>query len=314
MPLFIRRLNNLFSWKEIKFPLKSGIKLSAKSWGNDVNPEVKILALHGFLDNCATWDKMAPLLVERGQGKVQIVAIDDAGHGQSDHRPGGFYSYLESTFDTVEVIEQLNWKNMFLLGHSRGGNIGLLTASALAKDKIIDKLFIVDVLGPSTKPDNQTLENLRNCIKSRPQQFTRKPREYDSLDQIVDRMVESNKFLERESALLLAQRGTKQTNTGEKSVIQFSHDMHLSMQFPSTVVWSDRQMKDIFHNVLCPVYIIWSSAEKRNWRFDEEALFQRLTWFPDRSLITLKKVDGSHHVHIDDAPLIVEDVAKFFGI
>ena len=42
------------------------------------------LALHGFLDNAATYDKLAPELLCLGASAV--VALDFAGHGKSDWR------------------------------------------------------------------------------------------------------------------------------------------------------------------------------------------------------------------------------------
>ncbi|MCG8335651.1 MAG: hypothetical protein MJE63_14115, partial [Proteobacteria bacterium] len=55
-------------------------RYAAKRWGNKKGQ--KILALHGWLDNAATFDHLAPLLPE-----VDLVALDFPGHGFSAHRP-----------------------------------------------------------------------------------------------------------------------------------------------------------------------------------------------------------------------------------
>ena len=58
----------------------STLRLVAKCWGK---PEgLPVLALHGWLDNAATFDHLAPFLPE-----FRLVSLDLPGHGFSDHRP-----------------------------------------------------------------------------------------------------------------------------------------------------------------------------------------------------------------------------------
>ena len=53
---------------------------SALEWGNaDDKP---VLALHGWLDNAASFTPLAPRLKN-----VRLIAVDLAGHGRSQHRP-----------------------------------------------------------------------------------------------------------------------------------------------------------------------------------------------------------------------------------
>ena len=65
----------------------SSIRLVAKCWGNpDGQP---VLAFHGWLDNAATFDNLAPHLSE-----FRILSLDLPGHGHSDHRPSGTAYYF----------------------------------------------------------------------------------------------------------------------------------------------------------------------------------------------------------------------------
>ncbi len=59
------------------------LRLAAQAWGDPQLP--RLLALHGWLDNAASFDRLAPLLC----GHFHIVAIDLPGHGRSGHRPPG---------------------------------------------------------------------------------------------------------------------------------------------------------------------------------------------------------------------------------
>jgi pimeloyl-ACP methyl ester carboxylesterase len=64
-----------------------------KGWG-DSSATINILAVHGIMDNAASFDRLAPLLVSSNEN-IRIVALDFSGHGKSDHRPD-FSSYFTS--------------------------------------------------------------------------------------------------------------------------------------------------------------------------------------------------------------------------
>ncbi|MGH8605107.1 MAG: alpha/beta fold hydrolase, partial [Gammaproteobacteria bacterium] len=59
-------------------------RFTAKRWGSDQG--APLIALHGWLDNAASFDPLASYLDE-----FDLVALDLAGHGLSDHRPKGVH-------------------------------------------------------------------------------------------------------------------------------------------------------------------------------------------------------------------------------
>ena len=69
--------------------LPSGFELAVRIWGDPQaspdQPQHRWLALHGWADNAASFDRLAPMLVR--EGAACVVAIDAAGHGLSGHRP-----------------------------------------------------------------------------------------------------------------------------------------------------------------------------------------------------------------------------------
>ena len=85
---------------ERTFTCSDGVKLVAKCWRNNVDnlhhhqPTKKILCLHGWLDNAASFNRLAPLLLldsksslsEEQQQPMEIVALDFPGHGLSHHK------------------------------------------------------------------------------------------------------------------------------------------------------------------------------------------------------------------------------------
>ena len=113
------KINNKFEFQAISKTEEieiqtSSIRLVAKCWGNPDG--IPVLAFHGWLDNAATFDNLAPLLPE-----LRILSLDLPGHGLSDHRPSGTaYHFIDMVMDVIEVAEVLGWKNYSLLGHSMG--------------------------------------------------------------------------------------------------------------------------------------------------------------------------------------------------
>lgn len=79
---------------ECALPLSS-IRLAAMAWGHSAG--LPVLALHGWLDNAASFARLAPLLPD-----WRIVALDLAGHGHSKHRPAGCrYHLMDYVFDVI---------------------------------------------------------------------------------------------------------------------------------------------------------------------------------------------------------------------
>ena len=42
--------------------------------------------MHGYLDSAATFDRLAPILVQQSHYNIRIVAFDFSGQGKSSHR------------------------------------------------------------------------------------------------------------------------------------------------------------------------------------------------------------------------------------
>ncbi|MDZ7748394.1 MAG: alpha/beta fold hydrolase [Halofilum sp. (in: g-proteobacteria)] len=90
------------------------LRLAGRAWGD--RGGAPVLALHGWLDNAASFDRLAPLL-----GGVQLVALDLPGHGRSEHRPAGsWYHFVDYVGDVLGAADALGWERFALLGHSLG--------------------------------------------------------------------------------------------------------------------------------------------------------------------------------------------------
>src|SRR4249920_201929 len=75
-----------------------GIGLAVYEWGDESARPA--FCVHGGLDFAATWDLLAPLLVEGGW---RVVAWDQRGHGDSDLAP--LYSWEADIRDLLAVLD-----------------------------------------------------------------------------------------------------------------------------------------------------------------------------------------------------------------
>ncbi len=83
------------------------IEIAAKEWG-DTNGS-PIIALHGWLDNMASF---YPLLHETAwleQNRLRLITIDLPGHGHSGHRhqshPCNLLEYVQDLNDLIEYFQ-----------------------------------------------------------------------------------------------------------------------------------------------------------------------------------------------------------------
>ena len=175
----------------------NGLTLSVKTWGN---PQDKpILAIHGWQDNAATFDELAPRL----PGYYWIVP-DMPGHGFSDHRgTGADYHLWTYCTEVLLLAKAFNLNQFILLGHSMGGGIANLVAG-LAPDHVA-KLVLLDVLGVITTGSENTLEQMRKGLSQRVDKALRKPGLYSTREKAIAARAKNGITLE--AAALLGARG-----------------------------------------------------------------------------------------------------------
>ena len=103
-----------------------------------------ILCLHGITANCRAWDMVASSLAP----DYRVLAMDPRGRGLSD-KPDTGYTPGCHIRDIISLLDELNLKKVFLMGHSLGAFISLMFA-ALHPDRV-EKLVLVDGAGDLDK-------------------------------------------------------------------------------------------------------------------------------------------------------------------
>src|SRR5690606_21878355 len=112
--------------RELELDIPAG-RIAGLRWGEPGAP--RVLALHGWLDNAASFVPLAAEF-ERIGTQVDLVAPDLPGHGRSAHlAQGADYSFAGALHSVLDIADALGWDRFALLGHSMGAGIASLVAA-----------------------------------------------------------------------------------------------------------------------------------------------------------------------------------------
>jgi pimeloyl-ACP methyl ester carboxylesterase len=116
----------------------AGIPFATRSWGDPT--AAPILLVHGVTASSRIWWRIGPALAA-GLGR-RIVAVDQAGHGQTGHWTG-HHRFADNALDirAFAIAAGLSRLDLRVVGHSWGG----MTAAALPGAGLVpDRLVLLD--------------------------------------------------------------------------------------------------------------------------------------------------------------------------
>lgn len=211
----------------------NGVQLAAKEWGSPVGRP--IIALHGWLDNANSFDRMLPHM-----DQVHVIAVDMAGHSQSGFRSADSgYDIWQDIADVMAIAEQMGWNRFGLLGHSRGAIVSALVAGTFPK-KVTQCLLIDSYFPIPNKPANAAAQ-LAKAITDSKRFQTISPSAFDSFDDAVKARVNGFVALKEDASIILAQRGV--VEVGGK----FSWRNDQRLKATSMVSFTKEQCESFFH-------------------------------------------------------------------
>lgn len=131
--------------------------VAAVDYGGEPGAE-PVLALHGWLDNAASFQWLAPRLRHK-----RVLALDLAGHGHSDWRPASsWYPIWDYVLDLDAVLDALKLERVHLLGHSLGAAVVSLLAAI--RPQQVASLVMLEGLGPLTQTAAEAPEQLAQAL------------------------------------------------------------------------------------------------------------------------------------------------------
>ncbi len=284
-------------YKETTFNLPSfnapGLTIAAKVWGNPNG--LPTLALHGWLDNAATFDKIAPLLPD-----LYIIAVDLPGHGKSSHyAPENQVHFIDFVINMIKLVNHLQWHQFALLGHSLGGAIASILAGTIP-DRI-SHLGIIDGLGPMTTPAEHTPMQLRLfCQEVLDQEPSTSKPSYHSIEQPIRSRLRVNRMQES-SARILVERNLKQASD---NLWYWRTDPRLLK--PSALQLTEEQTIAFLSEITAPTTVI---RPEPGFPFSAKIIQGRINAIKH---LDIQKIPGHHHVHLDDPEPVAKILRKLF--
>lgn len=263
--------------EEIRLSLPH-IELAAHLYGpEDGQP---VIALHGWLDNAATFSRLAPRL----EG-LRIVALDLPGHGHSDHRPiGAGYNIWDYAYDVLQTAEQFGWQRFSLLGHSMGAISSVILAGAMPER--VERLALIDGVIPYTGEAESAPEKLGQALQAQLTVDSKRKPVYATFDDAVRARMKGVGAVSYEAAERLAQRGLMPVPGG------FTWRTDTRLMLPSAMRLSRAHALAFVERIRCPVALVLA----------EQGLLTQpaMRELAERLPFQLHRLEGGHHLHLDD--------------
>ncbi len=253
----------------------------------------RVLALHGWLDNAASFSRLAEHL-----DGLNLVALDLAGHGGSARRAGG-YPFVDFVGDVFGALAALGWERCALLGHSLGAGVAALFAGTFPER--VTRLTLLEGLGPLTNPDEDAPRQLREALTAEAAARGRDESSgYPDAATLARRLAAAT-GMRPDSAELLLARGLVAGGAG----VRWRADPGLRR--PSRVRLTEAQVLAFLRAIACPTQLV---RARPGMPADEARLAARVAALAD---VRAVEVAGGHHVHLDDPAAVAAIVGPFLA-
>ncbi|MGH8182440.1 MAG: alpha/beta fold hydrolase [Rhodanobacteraceae bacterium] len=269
-------------------------ELSALQWGDaDAQP---LLALHGWLDNAASFTRLAPMLATRRR----VIALDMPGHGHSAHLPAHAcrYHIVDQVDAVLDAADALGLARFDLSGHSLGAGIASLTAAAAPAR--IARLALIEGLGPLADDGSQTLARWRDA-HAQHATARRAPRIFASIDAAVAARVAAG-GLDAEEARPIVERNLRAVAGGQA----WRSDPRLRLTTPLRI--EETQLRQVVAGIEAPTLLLL--AEPATPYLPAPLMDARAACVAD---IRVKHIAGPHHLHIRHPQAVATSILDFLG-
>ena len=271
------------------------LSLRALVWGSSDAPP--LLALHGWLDNAASFATLAPLLADRWQ----VIALDLPGHGHSDHLPeGALYHFVDYVRCALAAAHALGLKRYSLLGHSMGAGIASLMAAAAPAS--IDRLALIEGLGPIGDDGSHTLQRFRDALTLAPASSSRGLRVFRNVEQAASaRAIASG--LSAELARPIIERGLLEITDGW----HWRSDPRLNRTTPLRL--AETQVASLLRGIEAPTALLLSAPHTPYLPPAQMAARAACV-----GSIAVTHMEGGHHLHLEHPDAVARWLMGHLGV
>lgn len=261
-----------------------GLQLAALRWNAEAR--VPVIALHGWLDNAESFRFMVESMPD-----IDLVALDMAGHGWSDHRAAhANYLIWDDLRDILAVADALGWTRFALLGHSRGGIVAALLAAACPER--ITAVGLIDGLWAQTCEASQAPAQLAKALIAC---SSRREAVFSSVEEMVALRLRSGFPISDIAARQIVQRNAVETKSVDQTMSEWRWRSDPRLKLPSLFMLTPEQQTAFLHALVVPVHL---ALAEYGLVLAYPDYAKRLEVLP---LIEWSLHAGSHHLHMEYA-------------
>lgn len=299
-------------WKEIRIPVPWG-HIAGKEWG--MADGAPLLGLHGWQDNCSTFDRLAPLLP---LDKFRFISIDLPGHGLSSHFPAGTWYHLINYVATVaRIADYFNWSEFSLLSHSMGSKISFVYAGCYPEK--IKSLVSVEMPRPFSGSArvvlNAPFDNnwvITEVYRDWIEQLKRiEKTEAETIELPFEEFVESlvkatGNYFTMESARIIMKRGTKRVSTNP-DLYALTRDRRLDIY---DFLLPIEHYNAIYKRINCDLLLILATRGLTYYHQVPDLDMLNKGW-KIAKVFQMKRVEGTHYVHLNNPERVAQVIDRF---
>jgi pimeloyl-ACP methyl ester carboxylesterase len=259
---------------------------------------VTALLLHGFMDAAATWDLVAPALVDAG---MRVLAPDFRGFGDGPRAaPGGYYYFPDYVLDLAEIVEELvpSGAPLVVVGHSMGGTVGTLYTATLAQR--VARLVLVEGVGPVDSDHALVPDRMRRWIDGVRSARTRPVRTMASRDEALERLAGNHPRVDR--AILRTRLPALVRELPDGRLSWKADPLHATR---SPIAFFAETFRAFARRIECKTLFV--SGGPLGWHPPDEA--ERIASFRDLSRLDLP--DAGHMMHWTHAEALASAILGF---
>jgi pimeloyl-ACP methyl ester carboxylesterase len=270
-------------------------ELAALAWGDPTAPP--LLALHGWLDNAASFDRIAPLLA----ASHHVIALDLPGHGHSAHAPAAArrYHFVDQVGCVLNAANALGLAQFDLLGHSLGAGIAALFAAAAPAR--VRRLALIEGLGPLADAGDDALQRWRTAFAPR-HTPRRPPRVFAVAEDAVAARVAAGGGLTPDEVRPLVMRNLVAVEGGWR----WRSDARLRLASP--VRLAESQVCALLAGIAAPTLLLL--ADPATPYLPRAQMSARAACVPD---VRVAHLAGPHHLHLRDPEGVAAHIAPFLA-
>lgn len=116
-----------------------------------------LIILHGLFGQSDNWNSLARQFSELGNA---VYTVDLRNHGLSPHSEE--WTYQSMSDDVLELITDLELKDVILIGHSMGGKVAM--QFAMNSPELLKKLIVVDIAPKYYPPHHGDILKALNAV------------------------------------------------------------------------------------------------------------------------------------------------------